>query len=75
MNYGYGVYVNNMGAIVNIYGGDFVATTHVVYVEKGGTVNIYGGSFRLTGDYTPDTRFEDGLPSQSREKMLGGVQP
>lgn len=45
----YGVWTSGEQCVANIYGGDFVCTTHALYAEKG-TINVYGGTFRVTGD-------------------------
>ena len=45
----YGVWTSGEQCVANIYGGNWVCTTHALYAEKG-TINVYGGTFRVTGD-------------------------
>ncbi len=48
---GYGVWVSNANAVANFESGNYRATTHVVYVEKG-TAYISGGFFEITSGET-----------------------
>jgi hypothetical protein len=52
-NGGYGIWVASNDCVLDIRGGEFAASTHTIYVEKG-TANIYGGTFRMIGDYDKD---------------------
>ena len=45
----YGVWTSGEQCVANIYGGNWVCSTHALYAEKG-TINVYGGTFRVTGD-------------------------
>lgn len=45
----YGIWVSSVDAVVNIYSGDYKATTHCLYAEKG-TINVYGGTFKITDE-------------------------
>ena len=57
----YGVWTGAKDNVVNVYGGDFEAYTHVLYAYLG-EINIYGGSFKLLGN--PE------LDDQGRAKFL-----
>ena len=48
----YGVWTNGT-TILNVYGGDFEAYTHVLYAYEG-TINVYGGTFKLLDAETAD---------------------
>ena len=48
----YGIWMSDSAttdSVVNIYGGNFEAYTHVLYTQKG-TFNIYGGSFKCLSE-------------------------
>ena len=45
-NNSYGLWVSSNTAVVNVNGGNWTATTHVLYAEKG-TINVYGGTFKV----------------------------
>ena len=45
----YGIWVSSANAVVNIYSGNYIATTHCLYAENG-TINVYGGTFKLTNE-------------------------
>ena len=45
----YGVWTSGEQCVANIYGGNWVCTTHALYAEKG-TINVYGGTFRVTDE-------------------------
>lgn len=51
----YGVWAAAPGVVVNVYGGDFEAYTHVLYAYEG-TINVYGGTFKLLGDSQLDPK-------------------
>ncbi len=51
----YGIWTNSKDNVVNIYGGNFEAYTHVLYAHEG-QFNIYGGSFKLLGTPELDDR-------------------
>lgn len=55
MSNGYGIWVASKDCTLNIYGGEFNAFTHTVYVQNG-TANIYGGVFKIKGDYDKDAK-------------------
>ena len=45
----YGVWLSAERGVINVYGGDFEAYTHVLYAEKG-VINVYGGTFKMLGE-------------------------
>ena len=51
----YGIWVSSEKATANIYGGNFLAYTHVLYAEKG-TINVYGGTFKALGNPELDSK-------------------
>ena len=45
----YGIWSAGKDNVVNIYGGNFEAYTHVLYAELG-TINVYGGTFKCLSE-------------------------
>ena len=55
MSNGYGVWVASKDCTLNVYGGEFNAFTHTIYVQNG-VANIYGGVFKIKGNYDTDAK-------------------